>query len=237
MKTKGAQQGDGEHAREVPERAARARCIGGQRQPLEEAGLDVARKRRARVDHREQRRLHERHRDREVQVGVGGKPGIFVAASSPLEFTASRISGNTMGGTISAGWRIVLHQRRAARPRSRSRESRPSARRPARRPRACGRSWPGRRRRATAGAAGGRRRRMPSASSARTTSARLRPTPRSAGRRPPSGDGPPARRSARGRRHRVALGADAGTASTLGRADLGLQLAPACPRRRSCRGR
>ena len=63
-------QRDHHHAAEVAEQQ-RGALHRRQREPLEEAGLDVARQARARVDGGEQRALHERDRDREVEVGVG----------------------------------------------------------------------------------------------------------------------------------------------------------------------
>ena len=46
-----------------------------ERQPVEEAGLDVARQVAAAVDGREEAALEERHRQREGEVGVGGEAG------------------------------------------------------------------------------------------------------------------------------------------------------------------
>ena len=63
-------QRDDEHAGELPEQHRRAPHR-RQRQPVQEAGLDVARDRGAGVDRREQRALDERERDREVEVAVG----------------------------------------------------------------------------------------------------------------------------------------------------------------------
>ena len=44
---------------------------------------------------------------RNATIELVGKPGRFVSAFSPPEFTASSISGKTSGATTFAGWRIV----------------------------------------------------------------------------------------------------------------------------------
>ena len=102
------------HAREVPEQQ-RGALHRRQREPVQEAGLDVARDRAAGVDRREQRALDERERDREVEIAVaGGKPGMLVAASSPPTLIPIRISGKRIGGMTIAGWRSVCRIERRA---------------------------------------------------------------------------------------------------------------------------
>ena len=87
-----------------------------QRQPVQEAGLDVAGEIGARVHGREERALDERHGEREGDERVVGKPGRCVSAFSPPELTASSISGKSSGAITFAGWRMVrTTERRASR--------------------------------------------------------------------------------------------------------------------------
>ena len=102
-----------------------------QRQPVQEAGLDVAREVGAGVHRREERALDERHRERERDERVGREAGQLVAACSPPELTSSSIIGK-ISGEIDVG-RLAARahdraQRRAGRParRRRSRSSVPA---------------------------------------------------------------------------------------------------------------
>ena len=148
----------------------------GQREPVEEAGLDVRRQVRAGIDHREHAALDERHGDRERDVGVGGEAGQARRRLQParvdgeqdrreehdreqLEGLAQRLEHRAPREDPDLV--VEGHARRRPRPRP------PPRRRP--RPPGNGRSWPGRRRRASANAGAGLpppgpRRRAPSRS-------------------------------------------------------------------------
>ena len=67
----------------------------GQAEPVEEAGLDVAREVRAGVHRREQRAWTNGTASANAKNELVGKPGIIVAGSSPPEFTASSAIGKT----------------------------------------------------------------------------------------------------------------------------------------------
>ena len=79
-----------------------------ERQPVEEARLDVARQVGAGARHGEDARLDERDREREGEVGVGGEAGQVgggVQAAGVDRQQEQRERAST--GTICAGWRSV----------------------------------------------------------------------------------------------------------------------------------
>ena len=158
-----------------------------------------------------------------------GKPGRFVAAWSPPEFTAISASGKMSGVIQFAGWRRVRITDRA-----RVQAWAEAQAGPARAPRRlllalerAGRSSRGTRRRASARAASRSATRRPSASSARTTSASSALAVEAHGDAPVAAGWArrTARRSPRARRLVLVVG----TASTRRPPDLGLQRRPGVP--------
>ena len=218
-----------------------------QREPVEEAGLDVAREVGAGVHRREQRALDERHREREGEERVGRESRAAASRRlSPPEFTASSISGkmHRRRSRSPAAAQVRMTERRA----SWAAWSAAVTMRPdglglasplvlARRPRASGRSSRGRRRRGSARAASSRATREPlGVERAHDVGQLVLAVLEPHGDRPAvHGVGSPKRVEHGG--DRAGSSGSCGTASTVGRADLGLQLRRASPRRRSGRGR
>ena len=77
----------------------------GQREPVQEAGLDVAGEVGAGVHGREERPWMNGTASAKATNESVGKPGSCVEASSPPELTSRSSSGKTSGETTAAGWR------------------------------------------------------------------------------------------------------------------------------------
>ena len=75
----------------------------GEREPVDEARLDVARDVGARVHRREERTLDERHGEREREERVGRETRKLVDARRPPAFTAMSATGKISGGMMLAG--------------------------------------------------------------------------------------------------------------------------------------